>query len=110
MRDDGSEEMRVLNTLLQQIEDLKLGLEPGVLAGWYQKIAEDAKARAPSHLVDTISVMQDPILPMKFNFTSSKRAVRYVIQAINDNLSSMPTATRLYFEKLGELVEAESLR
>ena len=105
-----NEEMLFLNKLLQEIEDLKLGLDPKVLAGWYQRIASDAKARAPAHLVETIDVIQDPILPMKFEFKSSKRAIKYVLEAIDRNLDAMPMATRLYFQKLAELIQAEALR
>lgn len=105
-----NEEMTVLNRLLQEIENLKLGLEPDVLAGWYNKIASDAKAEAPRHLTDSIDVVQDPILPMKFEFKSSRRAVKYVLEAIDGNLEDMPTATRLYFQKLSELIQAETMR
>ena len=103
-------EMLVLNRLLLEFEDLKLGLDPTVLAGWYQKIASDAKAEAPSHLVDSIDVVQDPILPMKFEFKSSRRAIKYVVDSIDRNLDEMPMATRLYFQKLSELIQAEALR
>ncbi|MBI3859366.1 MAG: hypothetical protein HY296_03890 [Thaumarchaeota archaeon] len=102
--------MLVLNRLLKQIEDVKLGLDPEVLAGWYNKVADDAKTEAPSHLVDSIDVVQDPILPMKFEFKTSKRAVKYVLEAIDRNLPDMPTATRLYFQKLSEIIQAEMLR
>jgi hypothetical protein len=105
-----NEEMLVLNKLLRDIEDLKFGLDPNVLSGWYQKVASDARAEAPSHLSGSIDVIQDPILPMKFEFKSSKRAIRYVIDAIDRNLDGMPMATRLYFQKLSELIQAESLR
>jgi hypothetical protein len=105
-----NEEMLVLNKLLQEIENLKLGLDPNVLAGWYNKVASDAKSEAPRHLMDSIDVIQDPILPMKFEFKTSRRAVKYVIEAIDRNLDEMPLATRLYFQKLGELIQAESLR
>lgn len=100
----------MLNKLLQEIENLKLGLDPAVLAGWYNKVADDARSRAPGHLVDSIMVVQDPILPMKFEFKTSRRAVKYVVEAIDRNLEQMPLATRLYFQKLSELIEAESLR
>jgi len=102
--------MMVLNKLLQEIENLKEGLEPGILAGWYNKIASDAKVEAPAYLADSIDVIQDPILPMKFEFKTSKRAVKYVLDAIDQNLSGMPTATRLYFQKLSELIQSEMLR
>lgn len=102
--------MRVLQRLMEEIEGLKLGLDPNVLAGWYNKIESDAKSEAPSHLVDSIQVVQDPILPMKFEFKTSRRAVKYVLEAIDKNLADMPTATRLYFQKLSELIEQETLR
>ena len=102
--------MMVLQKLLQEIENVKLGLDPEILAGWYSKIAGDAKAEAPSHLTNSIEVVQDPILPMKFEFKTSKRAVKYVLEAIDRNLPEMPTATRLYFQKLSELIQAETLR
>jgi hypothetical protein len=105
-----NEEMRMLEHLLSEIENLKLGLDPNVLLGWYNKVASDAKAEAPRHLMDSIYVVQDPILPMKFEFKTSKRAVGYVLDAIDRNLNSMPTATRLYFQKLSELIEQEALR
>ena len=105
-----NEEMKVLNGLLHEIENLKEGLEPNVLSAWYNKIASDAKVDAPSYLTDSIDVVQDPILPMKFEFKTSKRAVKYVLDAIDRNLPDMPTATRLYFQKLSELIQAEMLR
>ena len=81
-----SEETRLIERLVQEIEKIKLGLEPEVLAGWYGKIESDARAAAPSHLRDSIEVIQHPILPMKFEFKSSKRAVRYVLEAIERSL------------------------
>jgi len=105
-----NEEMMVLNRLVQEIENLKLGLEPDVLAGWYNKVASDAKAKAPKELADLIDVIQNPILPMKFEFRTSRRTVKYVLAAIDDNLGVMPTATRLYFQKLSELIQTETLR
>ena len=102
--------MLVLNRLLQEIEGLKLGLDPSVLSGWYQKIASDARTEAPPHLTDSIGVIQDPILPMKFEFKTSRRAIRYVLEAIDRNLDGMPMPTRLYFQKLAELIQEEALR
>lgn len=103
-------ETRLIERLVKEIENLKLGLEPDVLAGWYGKIKNDAKAAAPAHLRDSIEVIQNPILPMKFEFRTSKRAVRYVLGAIERNLPAMPAATRLYFQKLSELIQAEMER
>jgi hypothetical protein len=102
--------MRVLKMLIDEIEGLKAGLDPNVLAGWYNKIESDAKAKAPRELIDSIQVVQDPILPMKFEFRTSRRAVHCVLEAIDSNLNEMPTATRLYFQKLSELIQHEMLR
>jgi len=104
------EEMRVLERMMQEIENLKFGLDPTVLAGWYNKIESDARAEAPSHLAESIQVIQDPILPLKFEFKTSRRAVNYVLEAIENNLASMPTATRLYFQKLAEIIQQQMLR
>jgi len=47
---------------------------------------------------------------MKFEFKTSRRAVKYVLDAIDRNLPSMPTATRLYFQKLSEIIQQEMYR
>ncbi len=102
-----NEEMLVLNRLMQEFENLKEGLDPNVLSGWYNKIESDAKAKAPRDLMDSIYVVQDQYLPMKFEFNTSRRAVKYVIEAIEDNLEAMPIATRAYFQKLEEVIDAQ---
>jgi hypothetical protein len=104
------EETRVIEKLVQEIENLKTGLDPTVLAGWYHKVESDAKASTPAHLRDSIQVIQNEILPMKFEFKVSRRAVSYVMEAIDRNLSAMPLATRLYFQKLEELIQAQANR
>jgi hypothetical protein len=101
------EETRIIEGLVKEIENLKLGLDPTVLAGWYARVESEARARAPEHLRDSIQVVQNEILPMKFEFKTSRRAVGYVLEAIDSNLSAMPLATRLYFQKLSELIQAE---
>ncbi len=106
----GSDEMRLIQRLVQEIDNLKLGLDPEVLAAWYRKVEADAKARAPDHLKDSIQVIRDPVLTMKFEFKASKRAVGSVLQSIEANLPAMPMATRLYFQKLAELIQAQAMR
>jgi hypothetical protein len=101
------EETRILEKLVAEIENLKLGLDPNVLAGWYKKVVNDARARTPEHLRDSIQVIQNEILPMKFELKTSKRAVKYVLEAIDRNLAEMPMATRLYFQKLAEIIQAQ---
>ena len=58
----------------------------------------EARSKAPEELRDKISVLQDPNLPMKFKIVVSKRAVPFLVDAIESNLSKMPYATRLYFQ------------
>jgi len=55
-------------------------------------------------LTDKINIKQDPILPVKFNVDTSKRAVRYFMQVIDYNLPNMPYTTQLYFMKVQEIV------
>jgi hypothetical protein len=105
-----NEETRIIERLVREIEGLKLGLDTNVLAGWYSRVERDAKSRAPEHLRDSIQVIQNEILPMKFEFKTSRRAVGYVLEAIDRNLEAMPMATRLYFQKLSELIQAEMNR
>ena len=106
MPDDS--EVRLIQRLVLEIERLKLGLDPDVLAAWYRKVEVDAKARARPELRESIQVIRDPVLTMKFEFKTSRRAVDKVLEAIEANLPTMPLATRLYFEKLAELIEAQA--
>lgn len=103
-------ELRVLNRLAEIITDVKEGLDPDVLASWYRVVEEEVKLLCPENLRETISVRQDPVLRMKFEFKTSKRAIPYLLEAIENNLNAMPFATRLYFQKLEEMVLEEFSR
>ena len=98
---------RMMGKMSSDIIGLKDGLDPANIAFWYKKVIAEAKEMAPPWLVDKIGVKQDPILYLKFNLDISKRAVRYLMMAIEDNLDVMPYATRLYFLKVQELVSQE---
>jgi len=101
-------EVNTLNKLVETIRDVKNGLDPEVLASWYAVLEAEARALCPSEeLQSSIVVVQNPDLPMKFEFKSSKRAIPYVIEAIENNLNSMPFATRLYFQKFEEIIQDE---
>lgn len=96
---------------MQTIQDAPNGLDPRILAAFYQKIEQDSKILCPTEeLRSTISVVQNPLLPMKFEFKASRRAMQFVIQAIESNLNSMPFATKLYFQKFEEILQKEYLR
>ena len=51
--------------------------------------------------------VQQLILPMKFNLDISKRAVRYFMIAVENNLPQMPYSTQLYFLKVQEILGFE---
>jgi len=97
----------MLNQFGNDIVNLKEGLNPENLSFWYDKIIKESKEMAPPWLVDKINIKQDPILPMKFKIDISKRAVRYFIMAIDDNLGKMPYSTKLYFLKVQEIMGSE---
>ncbi|HJU14200.1 MAG TPA: hypothetical protein VJ792_07075 [Candidatus Nitrosotalea sp.] len=97
----------MLGKMSSEIASLKEGLDPGNIAFWYKKVISEAREMAPPWLVDKINVKQDPIMYLKFNLDVSKRAVRYLMMAIADNLDDMPYSTRLYFLKVQELVSQE---
>lgn len=101
-------EVNVLNKLAETIQDAKVGLDSEVIANWYAVIESDSRAMCPTkELRDSIRVVQNPVLPMKFEFKSSKRAIPYVVSAIENNLNNMPFATRLYFQKFEEIMQQE---
>ena len=103
--------MSIIHPLLQKLQNdvqqLQKGLQPAHLSFWYQKIITDTKEMAPPWLQDKINVKQDPILPMKFNLDISKRAVRYFMIAVENNLPQMPYSTQLYFLKVQEILGFE---
>lgn len=97
----------MLNQIDADVSSLKHGLQPGNLSWWYEKIITETKEMAPPWLQDKIKVIQDPVLPMKFNLDISKRAVRYFMMAVDNNLDHMPYSTKLYFLKVQEILDAE---
>ena len=100
--------MSIIHPLLQKLQNdvqqLQKGLQPNHLAFWYQKIITETREMAPPWLQDKINVKQDPILPMKFNLDISKRAVRYFVIAVENNLPNMPYSTQMYFLKVQEIL------
>ena len=89
------------------VSNLKQGLQPENLSFWYDKIIQETIEMVPPWLQDKIKVRQDPILTMKFNLDISKRAVRYFMIVVDNNLDDMPYSTKLYFLKVQELMSTE---
>lgn len=101
-------ESNVLNGLVETIEEVQNGLDPRVLAFWYRRVEERARRACPTdELRKSIEVIQNPVLPMKFQFKSSKRAIPYVVEAVESFVNLMPFATRLYFQKFLEIIQQE---
>ena len=88
----------------EYIQDLRSGLEPETLAYWYKRIEESSKETAPQELKDKIHFVQDRLLWMKFKLDISKRAVPFVLDSIEENISLMPYSTELYFRKIQEIL------
>lgn len=103
--------MRIINSMMKKfdtdVSNLHKGLHPENLSYWYEKIIKETIELAPPWLQDKIKVEQDQILPMKFNLDISKRAVRYFMIVVNDNLEKMPYSTKLYFLKVQEIMSIE---
>ena len=97
----------MIKKLGADITKIQEGLDPQILAFWYRKILSETKEMAPSWLQDKINVKQNPILYMKFKIDISKRAVRYFIIAVENNLPQMPYSTQLYFLKVQEILGFE---
>ena len=95
---------KMLNKIDVDIENLKDGLQPENLEYWYRKITDETVEILPPWLTDKIRIIQDPVLPLKFDINISKRAVRYFMQVIDYNLKNMPYTTQLYFMKVQEIV------
>ena len=103
--------MAIINNMMKKINSdishLQQGLHPENLSYWYDKIIKETIEMAPPWLEDKIKVKQDPILTMKFNLDISKRAVRYFMIAVDNNLDYMPSSTKLYFLKVQEMMGIE---
>lgn len=92
------------------IKDMQDGLDPTLLANWYSIVQSRARELSPEELREKIIVEQDPILMMKFRLSISKRTVPFVISAIDQTLPQMPYSTRMYFEKVQEIILQEFAR
>jgi hypothetical protein len=97
-----------INRLLQAIGEVPNGLDPRILAFWYHRIEKLAKETCPSkELKESIRVIQNPELPMKFEFKCSERAASYVLKAVEKTMNEMPFATRMYFQKFLEIMQSK---
>ena len=95
---------KFIQNIEKTINRLKDGLDHEVIAYWYRRIEDKSIEIAPKELKDKIRFEQDRILWMKFNVKVSKRAVPYIIKSIDEYLPVMPYSTRLYFQKIQQII------
>ena len=93
-----------INNIIKEMQD---GLDPVALANWYSIVQSRARELSPEELREKIVVEQDPIVMMKFKLNISKRTLPYIVSAIQQTLPEMPYSTRLYFEKVEEIILQE---
>ena len=90
--------------LAQELDNMTTGLEPDQLEGWKRKVEEDAREAAP---METRGVVSFPAMGGKGSpkeLKVSRRAVPFLIGAIERNKGSMPAGARAYFEALEEML------
>ena len=93
--------------IISGVKNLREGLDPDILAYWYKRVEDKSKEMVPPHLKDKIHFEQDKVLWMKFKMDVSKRAVPYVVQAIDEYIPLMRYSTGLYFKKVQEILTDE---
>ena len=93
-----------LYTISKGIKNLKEGLHPELLAYWYKRIEDKSIDSVPTNLKDKIQFRQDRVLWMKFRMNVSRRAVPYVMRAIEEYIPLMPYSTGLYFRKVQQIL------
>ena len=72
--------------MLQTINNVKNGLNPEVLEEWYSIIEKDAKSKCPENVKDSIKVIRNPALPLKFEFKSKGGKSFEVVPFLNIKL------------------------
>jgi len=95
------------NKIVGTVKGLKEGMDPDILAYWYKRIEDKSVELVPEHLKDKVHFEQDRVLWMKFKMDVSKRAVPYVMNAIEEYMPMMPYSTGLYFRKVQEILTEE---
>lgn len=89
------------------IKQLKEGLDPEIIGYWYKRVEDRAIETVPFHLRNKVHFEQDRLLWMKFKMDVSRRAVPYIMQAIEDYIPLMPYSTGLYFRKIQQILMEE---
>ena len=91
--------------LARELSGITSGLEPAALEGWRKKIEQDAIDAAPQELKEVVALPQITGLGQDSReLKVSRRALPYLVAAIEKNKGSMPEGARTYFETLEDLL------
>lgn len=94
-----------LDEAVRRISEVEKGLDTEELSRWAIKIESDAKrkaGRSQAMVKITVEPMETNSHDLQFSYTPD--TVRFLLEAMHENLSSMPSTTKLFFgEALKEL-------
>jgi glycerophosphoryl diester phosphodiesterase len=88
----------------ESIQNLRIGLDPEVLAYWYKQIEYQSIEKAEDEWKEKIFFEQDKILWMKFHIHIPIYSIPTILEIIENNIPLMKYSTQLYFRKIQEIL------
>jgi glycerophosphoryl diester phosphodiesterase len=88
----------------ESIQNLRIGLDPEVLAYWYKQIEYQSIEKAEDEWKEKIYFEQDKILWMKFHIHIPIYSIPTILEIIENNIPLMKYSTQLYFRKIQEVL------
>ena len=88
----------------ESIQNLRIGLDPEVLAYWYKQIEYQSIEKAEDEQKEKIYFEQDKILWMKFHIHIPIYSIPTILEIIENNIPLMKYSTQLYFRKIQEIL------
>lgn len=88
----------------ESIQNLRIGLDPEVLAYWYKQIEYQSIEKAEDEWKEKIYFEQDKILWMKFHIHIPIYSIPTILEIIENNIPLMKYSTQLYFRKIQEIL------
>lgn len=90
--------------IYESIQNLRIGLDPEVLAYWYKQIEYQSIEKAEDEWKEKIYFEQDKILWMKFHIHIPIYSIPAILEIIENNIPLMKYSTQLYFRKIQEIL------
>ena len=88
----------------ESIQNLRIGLDPEVLAYWYKQIEYQSIEKAEDEWKEKIYFEQDKILWMKFHIHIPIYSIPAILEIIENNIPLMKYSTQLYFRKIQSIL------